>query len=442
MISVYRNGERGQALILLVLGVVILLGFTALAVDGGMLYADRRQAQTGADSASLTGGAAAAMDLENGSVTYMNWNCSSAGITSARQAAAFAAINRAGSNSYTIDQDISDDNGVDTSCGQEDNGSYVDKYLDIRTRITEDTPTAFAHFVYSGPLRSTVEAITRIRPRMPLAYGNAIIALSDVCHGNEGGVTVDGNSLVRVFGGGIFSNACIVGNGSVDVEVTNGTIRCYGANCFTGHGGASFSPTPEENAPYRLPASSVAVTEPDCYAPGMVDRSLSGNPTSIQPGRYSQQIRVNNNETLHMEPGLYCLANGVRVNGNGTLTGDWVTLYITSGDFDTNGNATVTLSSPPARNCTVCPPAIEGVLVYLAEGNDGKVYVTGNSYSTYTGTVYAPNGTIEAGGTADSFNFHSQLISWTVKMHGTSDVYVYFDEELNHQIPSLLELFK
>ncbi len=47
--------EEGQALILIILVSVVLLGFAALAVDGGALYVTRRQAQNVADSAALSG---------------------------------------------------------------------------------------------------------------------------------------------------------------------------------------------------------------------------------------------------------------------------------------------------------------------------------------------------------------------------------------------------
>lgn len=50
-----RNLERGQAIVLLAVTIVVLLGFTALAIDGGMVYADRRRAQNGADAAALAG---------------------------------------------------------------------------------------------------------------------------------------------------------------------------------------------------------------------------------------------------------------------------------------------------------------------------------------------------------------------------------------------------
>ncbi len=45
--------ERGQSLVLIVLVIVGMLGFAALAVDGGRLLAERRRAQSAADSAAL-----------------------------------------------------------------------------------------------------------------------------------------------------------------------------------------------------------------------------------------------------------------------------------------------------------------------------------------------------------------------------------------------------
>jgi uncharacterized membrane protein len=54
-----NRSERGQALILLAVSLVVLLGFTALAIDGSLLYSDRRQLQTAADAAALAGAGAA-----------------------------------------------------------------------------------------------------------------------------------------------------------------------------------------------------------------------------------------------------------------------------------------------------------------------------------------------------------------------------------------------
>jgi hypothetical protein len=47
--------ERGQALVLFVLALGVLLGFTAMAIDVGMVYRDRRHLQNTADAAALAG---------------------------------------------------------------------------------------------------------------------------------------------------------------------------------------------------------------------------------------------------------------------------------------------------------------------------------------------------------------------------------------------------
>ena len=41
-----RRSERGQSIIILALSFVVMLGFAGIAIDGGILYADRRSAQS------------------------------------------------------------------------------------------------------------------------------------------------------------------------------------------------------------------------------------------------------------------------------------------------------------------------------------------------------------------------------------------------------------
>jgi uncharacterized membrane protein len=48
-----KHSEKGQALILIAFGIVTLIGFTALAVDGGRVFSDRRNAQNAADTSAL-----------------------------------------------------------------------------------------------------------------------------------------------------------------------------------------------------------------------------------------------------------------------------------------------------------------------------------------------------------------------------------------------------
>ncbi len=346
-------------------------------------------------------------------------------------------------NGFSIDQDISDKNGVNTQCGVDTSSYWPVKYMDVRTQVTADTKASFSQFVFSGPLRNTVEAVARVRPRTNLAFGYAVVALREDCpNSSTGGVHYDGDSDLIVTGGGIFSNACMVKNGGVSVVVTPAEegIVCTGGSCYDNNGGSgSVSPAPQES-PVPIPREAWDVPPPDCSGlPNWGDHSGSG---TLQPGNYGR-IRLNStNDDIVLEPGLYCIAEGVTING-GSFSGAGVTLFLTGGNFATTGGAQVNLTAPSTAGCAYCPPALPGVLIYLAFGNTGEVSLLGTSDSEYLGMVYAPNGTIEAGGTGSELSvIHAQLIADTVNLHGTTEVDIHYDDDQNYQIPTKIDLYR
>ncbi|HLE15156.1 MAG TPA: pilus assembly protein TadG-related protein [Anaerolineales bacterium] len=438
-----RISDKGQASILLALAFVALLGFTALAIDGGMVYSNRRHAQNASDAASLAGGSAAALWMENHYVDYSNFDCSNGRVEAAQNnahGAKKAAIDRAGGNDFEIDTDIADRNGVTTDCVDSyDNGSWVEKYLDVITNITTDTNTAFAHFVFGGPLRNSVEAVARVRPRMPVAFGNAIVSLAMTC--DAGGIDFDGTNVVHVTGGGIFSNSCIGTNGTVGVSVEGEyKVSCALTDCYTDNGASgTVSPPPEEGTGVTLPPSAFAVPSPVCD--GLPNRGNYNQDGNVEYGSYTN-IRIQNGDHT-IDPGLYCVSGEVVVNG-GTFTGSGVTFYLTSGDFSTSGNATTRLLAPNSRHCgDPCSTyhALPGVLVYLAQGNTGEATLLGTGDSEFTGLVYVPDGTIEAGGTSSDLGvINAQLVGKDVKIHGNTAVEINFNDQTNYQLPAAIEL--
>ncbi len=448
-----RSSENGQAMVLLVLAMVAMLGFTALAVDGGMVYSDRRNAQNGGDAASLSGGGAAALSLENSHVTYLSplWNScpnSSGAIAAALAIAESTAINRADDNHYTIDADISDNNGVDAVCGNVFNGSWTDKYIDVKTKITADTKTAFAHLFYPGPLRNTVEAITRIRPKTPAAYGRAIVGVNEDpdCDGNQNGVVFNGNIDVDVVGGGVFSNGCLRGNGtSLDVDVTNGGIVHVG-ELTTQHEG-TFDPAPSPGSPVMTPDMYI-LPPPDCSQVahyGSPSNAYRTHAEGVIPAGNYNGIKASGDLQL-TAGGLYCLYDDFDV-GNSNLSIDssngksGVTIYLLDGGFNTGGNGSVVLNAPPE---TPDPsPAVPGLLIYLAVGNTSEIDLSGTSDSSFEGTILAPDGDIKISGTPEHTpTFSTQLVGKNVLVTGTADIEIHFDPKKAAQVPAKLELFK
>lgn len=51
----HHHSERGQSIVLIAIFMVVLIGILALAIDGGLGYSNRRQAQNAADAAALAG---------------------------------------------------------------------------------------------------------------------------------------------------------------------------------------------------------------------------------------------------------------------------------------------------------------------------------------------------------------------------------------------------
>ena len=210
-----NKSEYGQAIVYLVLGIIVFFGFVALAIDGGMVLADRRHAQNAADAASLAGGSKAA-DLITNQICPDYFSCAVEGPAEA------AAIQRAGDNNFVIDGDFGDHNGVQASCvNTSDN-----KYVDVTVEISATTPSNFLQIVYPSALHNDVKATTRVYPAGPIGTNAAVIALNPAACTSDNGVTVTGNGLVTVTGGGIFSNGCVQGGGTpASVLVTDGDIK-------------------------------------------------------------------------------------------------------------------------------------------------------------------------------------------------------------------------
>ncbi len=431
-----QHSEKGQAMILLLFGTIVLLGFVALAIDGGMVYSDRRNAQNGSDASSLAGGGVAALSMENSFVYYQDWSCSDSRVITAQKEAKEAAISRAADNDYTIDKDVSDKNGVTTQCKVEKLSSWDDKYIDILTFITADTDTGFAHFVFGGIMRNSVEAVTRVRPRTPLAFGHAIVALNkEDCKGNQNGVIFNGSSIIKINGGGVFSNGCLTGDGNkFTVDVTKGDVSYVGNS--TGNM-THVSPAPQD-VPDVLPDALSKIPAPNCS--GLPNRIQNGD--EISPGVYTKLSLTGGELTL--KPGLYCITgspNAVKITG-GTLKGIGVTIFVTNGGVSVSGNADVVKLSAPERSPNPAP-AIPGVLFYLAPGNTSSVELEGNSDSSYVGTIFVPDGDIVlTGGNNTTPTFNTQLVGKNVEVGGNAVLDINFDGKENFNIPATIELFR
>ncbi len=452
-----RNSERGQAFVLIVLGIVVLLGFTALAVDGSMLYSDRRYAQNGADASSLAGGGAAGKAL-GFVVTSPNWttsnvDCRNGNAEPAARRAKEAAQARAADNDFSIAPVLTEaefdanDNAVYTQCGEEVimPFDFHRKFMDVFVKITHDTPTAFAHFVFKGIVRNTTTAVTRIYPAEPYGFGEAIIALnpSDHCPpGGNQGAGFSGGPNVYVEGGGILSNGCINGNSSaLTVTVSGGASVFYGtglnANPTSWNflGGGGFYPITT-----TLPLSQFNPPIPDCTN-HTVSTDYFENLPVIDPGLYCVTTDHNKKLDFGCSTGQNCNA----------VVGHDVTFVLNDVELEINDNLTITLTAPPQL---YTGPAMPGILFYLPISYYGamdgsgcgdpnqEVKINGGASTTIIGTILAPCSDVSLEGSATTSIFNSQVIGWNVNVAGGGTTSVVYDDSLNGFNPGNLNLYR
>jgi hypothetical protein len=452
-----NKSERGQAIVFLTLGFIVFLGFVALAIDGGMLYANRRNTKNASDASSLSGGGAAALSISNSAAAgepgsiYTDWDCYSPAVANALYAANNSAINRAASNKFTLGIDsapydgVIENNTVASVCGEYDNGSYIDRYIDVTTGISQTTEASFAQVLYPGKLTNVVNATTRVRPMMPFVFGNAVVSLNNSCP--PGGLEFKGGgtaaSYVTITGGGLFSNSCIQADGNVHVVIEEGEepieSTCLGDGCYDPDGGAYIDPPPEEGGP-ELPAYSYSLEPPDCYPNDatFTDYPAFNGSGTISPGRYPS-IRLVAGRTVTMEPGLYCImGSGAFTILGGQLTGTGVTIYLENGNFSSAGSATVKLIACRELECE--NHAMSKVLIYAETGD---VSLNGTSDSDYTGLVYAPEGLITLGGVNSAIGeVHVQLVAWDVSIVGNVTLDIHYDDAQQYWKFAQIELYK
>src|SRR5512133_1456063 len=150
-----KKTERGQALILIVLAVVVLAGMAGLVIDGGNAFLDRRNAQNAADSAALAG----ALTRIRGSQSL-----SSAALTAAAQ-------NGYNNNGAT---NIVEVHNPPISGPNKGNAEY------IQVVIGSHVKTYIARVLGFRELINRVEAVARMKtPEVKeILHGQAVISLA------------------------------------------------------------------------------------------------------------------------------------------------------------------------------------------------------------------------------------------------------------------------
>ena len=398
--------EKGQALIVIVLALVGLLGIAGLVIDGGNAFLDRRKAQNAADSAAL--------------------------------ATALARI-RGGQNSKTVGLEAAATNGYSNDGVTNTvtvnippvSGPYKDNIEYVQIIIVSHVKTTFLAVVGQSEIVNEVQAVARSkRPELRLLLnGTAIASLAPGSNcSNKKAFWLHGSAVLDVTGGDVFVNSnnqscALVQNGNSSIRIqSNHAIRVVG--------GATLDKPQQLTPSVSIGAGSAAY--PPFFMPAITceyPAEISGDGTTMTPGTWEEEFPPKG--VTQLEPGIYCLSKGLKVND--TLTGSEVLLFVQDGDVQINANANIQISAPTTGTTA-------GLLIFLPMDNDNKVVIDSGAQSMFTGTILAPASHITLKGSSSAYGFHSQIIGYTVEADGSGTIIISYNASENYKAPTMPEV--
>jgi hypothetical protein len=399
--------ERGQALIVIALAAVALVGMVGLVVDGGRGFLDRRKAQNAVDAAAL----ASAYARIKGDQDMVS-----------------AALASAAENGYNND-------GVSNTVvlySPPKDGPHTGDIEYIQIIITSHLDTYFARVIGRQQITNTVEATARTKSAeiRPLLNGQAVISLAPASNCfNRLSFWVHGEATLDVTGGGVFVNSnnktCAL------VQQGSGSIRLSEGYSIDVVGNASIQKT-------RLLTPDVTVgAAPISYPPPFFmpkvgcnkEAEVSADGTSMSSGSWGDEFPPPG--VTHLDGGVYCLDHGMNITGN--LEGHNVIFKVQDGEVRFSHTADILLDAPNAGDNA-------GLLLYLPMDNNSKVVLNGGAGSVIKGTILAPASPILIKGMESTRGFHSQIIGYTIEADGNSNVVIVYNEDQNFHSLSMPEV--
>jgi hypothetical protein len=407
--------RAGNVAAIVALSMPVLIGVTALGLDTGLLYVQRRQAQTAAEAAALAGA----------------WTIKNGGTFSSAQTAAAAAGTQ---NGIT----------VTTSQVTQPQTGYV------AVSVTATQPRLFSALWGAGNMSTTATATARASNTGSSGGSSgspystsSIILLNKTA---PSGLYVVGSASLTATGGGIQVNSNAAANPYnssafyvSQATVTAPSIAVVGTTWVPPYSGsATISPSvsagtvvldPLANASTPISAPSLSAAQ----ALGSYTNYSTGNGRAytMSPGYYSGGVNIGAS-TVTMNPGTYYLAGGdFYVANNATVTGTGVTIYLAQSATSSNvtyPESTGAVSIQSASSVTLSAPssgAYAGLLFYVDAKNSAAVQFGNNPQLNLTGTIYAPSSQVDVTGFGgQTVTIGSQIIADTMRVENNAKVNV------------------
>lgn len=400
-----KISERGQAMILIVFSIIGLLGMSALAIDGGNAYVDRRRAETAASAAALT---ASITRIEGG-----DWRA--------------AALATARTNGY-------DNNGITNTVELNTpplSGPYVGNSEYIEVIVTSHLKTYFGPVIGVPQVTSIAHAVSQSKPaeygQMFDGYALVSLAPHSGCDSKRS-FWIHGEATINLEGGGLFINSD--NKDCAFIQFGSGSVRIDDDSPFTVVGGAQvqkpylITPFPmQTGAPPISYPPAIQMPKLGCGSKIATVDEESGTMTS---GNWDEDVFPPDG-VHNLDSGIYCITGDFIVDDGEELTGNGVLIIVEDGAVKFSGRSTIQLSAPKGG-------LAKGLLIYMPIKNKSLLVLNGNADSKFTGTIFGPRADVRING-LDSTNgaaYHSQIIGYYIEVDGNSDTVIKYKDDQNY----------
>ncbi len=375
--------RRGTVAAITALLMPVVVGVLAVGLDGGLLYLQRRQAQSIADAAALSGAY----------VIYTGGNFSTA------QSAAIATAAQ---------------NGITISSSQvtQPQPGYV------AVSVTSTNPRYFSAIWGSGTMSAIASATALGGSNTPYSTA-AILVLNPA----GSAITLSGTTAVTAAGGNVIvdsnSASSIVSSGAPSITAPvldlSGGIQFSGTNPNK----ATVTNTGQTSTPDPL-SSVTAPTTSGLTVQSNSTISLSGSAsTTLNPGIYNGGISISGSSSVTLNPGVYYInGGGINMSGPSSISGNGVFIYNTgSGAINLSGTGTISLNPMNSG-------AYAGITVFQDRSNSTAATMSGGSNIKNTGTFYFPDAKLALSGSSGVSAVGAQIIAKNLTFSGTSGINV------------------
>jgi len=348
------DDQNGAIYLTTALALVTLSGFAGLGLEVAAWQSSKQKMQTAADAAAVAG----ARELVKASHT-------DAQVTDA--AVADAATNGfAAGAGRTVDVVLRPDG------------------VSVEVTLSATAPRYFSQLLVQTPVVIGVRAAGGVLGGSPAC----LLALDPT---GPQALMLDSNAVIDVHGCSVHVNSS---HASQALQAdSNSTVAADDICVGGGYSGAqaSFSPLPTTGcAPLADPLADL---DPPPYGGcDHTNRTINSNQTvTLDPGVYCGGLRVGSNATVTLNPGVYVIKDGsLNTDSNSTITALGVGFYLTGAtallDFDSN--SVLTLQAP-----TSGPMA--GLAIFQDRAFGGTHEIDSNASNMIEGAIYLPNGTLD-----------------------------------------------